>query len=69
MQGVPHIVGCYLVSGGYDYLVQFVARDVAHYQEIIETLLDTSAGIDKYFSYIAIKHIKATQRMPLELFE
>jgi DNA-binding Lrp family transcriptional regulator len=69
VQDVPYIVSCYLVSGGYDYLAQFVARDVAHYQEIVETVLDKPAGIEKYFSYIAIKHIKTTNGTPLKLFE
>jgi DNA-binding Lrp family transcriptional regulator len=69
VQDVPHIVNCYLVSGGYDYLVQFVARDVAHYQEVIEALVDKPAGIEKYFSYIAIKHIKAGRHVPLSLFD
>ncbi|MCW5745688.1 MAG: Lrp/AsnC family transcriptional regulator [Alphaproteobacteria bacterium] len=69
VQDVPHIVGCHLVSGGYDYLVQFMARDVAHYQDIIEALLDRSGSIEKYFSYIAIKHIKTRNGVPLELFE
>lgn len=69
VQDVPHILNAYLVSGGYDYLVQFMARDVAHYQEIIEDLLDRPAGIERYFSYIAIKHIKATSHVPLALFD
>ncbi|MEO1161412.1 MAG: winged helix-turn-helix transcriptional regulator [Pseudomonadota bacterium] len=48
---------CHLVSGGYDYLVKFVARSVAHYQEIIENILERNIGVDKYFSYIVIKSI------------
>lgn len=69
VQDVPHIVNCYLVSGGYDYLVQFVARDVAHYQEIVEALVDKPSGIEKYYSYIAIKHIKAAPHLPIALFD
>jgi DNA-binding Lrp family transcriptional regulator len=38
---------CHLVSGGYDYLVKFVARSVAHYQEIIENILERNIGVDK----------------------
>ena len=51
----PEIVECHLVSGGYDYLVRFIARDVGHYQEVIESILDSDFGIEKYFSYIVIK--------------
>lgn len=54
-RNIPEIVECHLVSGGYDYLVRFIARDVGHYQEVIESILDSDFGIEKYFSYIVIK--------------
>ncbi|MFK3890389.1 Lrp/AsnC family transcriptional regulator [Sphingomonas sp. NPDC079357] len=54
-RNVPEIVECHLVSGGYDYLVRFIARDVGHYQETIEAILEADFGIEKYFSYIVIK--------------
>ncbi len=49
------IVECHLVSGGYDYLLKFVTRSIAHYQTVIEAMLDRDLGIEKYFSYIVIK--------------
>ena len=57
-----------LVSGGYDYLLKFVTRNVQHYQEIIERLLELSIGIEKYFSYLVIKSIFVKQHYPLEKF-
>lgn len=54
-RNVPEIVECHLVSGGYDYLVRFIARDVGHYQQVIEQILESDFGIEKYFSYIVIK--------------
>lgn len=61
----PHVMECHLLSGGYDYLVKFVARGVAQYQEIMEELLDRNLGIDKYFSYIAIKPVVARHALPV----
>lgn len=55
IRNVDEILECHLVSGGYDYLLRFLTRGVAHYQEIIEGLLDREIGIEKYFSYIVIK--------------
>lgn len=55
MRRLDEVTECHLVSGGYDYLVKFVTRGLPHYQEIIEQLLDSNAGIAKYFSYIVIK--------------
>ena len=53
--GFEEVVECHLVSGGYDYLLKFICPSVAGYQDTIERILDTSLGIEKYFSYIVIK--------------
>ncbi|ACI51363.1 transcriptional regulator, AsnC family [Gluconacetobacter diazotrophicus PA1 5] len=55
IQKIPSVVECHLVSGGYDYLLKFMTRSVEHYQGVIEALLDSNIGIEKYFSYIVIK--------------
>lgn len=52
---IPEIVECHLVSGGFDYLAKFVVRSVAHYQDLIELILEKNIGVSKYFSYIVIK--------------
>ena len=65
----PTAVECHLISGGYDYLVKFVARGIAHYQRIIEGLLDADIGIAKYFSYIVIKSPIDGRAPPAGLFE
>ena len=52
---VDEILECHLVSGGYDYLLKFVTPGVGHYQALIEYLLESNIGIEKYFSYIVIK--------------
>jgi len=57
---------CHLVSGGYDYLLKFVARNVSHYQEIIENILDRNIGVKKYFSYIVIKSVIAKDSVPIK---
>jgi len=61
-----NVVECHLVSGGYDYLLKFVARGVSQYQEIIEDLLERNLGIDKYFSYIVIKSIIENRGVPID---
>ncbi|XYK79833.1 MAG: Lrp/AsnC family transcriptional regulator [Labrenzia sp.] len=60
-----NIVECHLLSGGYDYLLKFVARGVSQYQEIMEDLLERNLGIDKYFSYIVIKPVVEKHAIPI----
>lgn len=55
IRGYTELIECHLVSGGFDYLLKFVARSVDRYQRIIEEILDDQLGVEKYFSYIVIK--------------
>ncbi|WP_108660188.1 Lrp/AsnC family transcriptional regulator [Acuticoccus kandeliae] len=64
---VEAVTECHVVSGGYDYLLKFVARNVAHYQDIIEGLLDRNVGIEKYFSYVVIKTVIVRPGVPVGL--
>ncbi|QPC42818.1 Lrp/AsnC family transcriptional regulator [Kaustia mangrovi] len=67
---LDEIVECHLVSGSYDYLLKFVTRGIAEYQEIVERLLETNIGIEKYFSYVVIKSPFVKSHYPLpSLFE
>lgn len=63
---VDEVVECHLASGGYDYLLKFVARSVSHYQSTIEALLERDIGIEKYFSYVIIKTSFIKTHYPLE---
>ncbi|AOR76432.1 Lrp/AsnC family transcriptional regulator [Novosphingobium resinovorum] len=63
---IDEIVECHLVSGGYDYLLKFVARGVAHYQQIVEAMLEGDYGIEKYFSYVVIKSPFIKQHYPIQ---
>jgi DNA-binding Lrp family transcriptional regulator len=67
---IDEIVECHLVSGGYDYLLKFVARGVSHYQSIMEGMLESDYGIEKYFSYVVIKSPFIKHHFPIQnLFE
>ncbi|MER8953348.1 winged helix-turn-helix transcriptional regulator [Mesorhizobium sp. M0833] len=57
---------CHLVSGGYDYLLKFLTKNVALYQEIMESILSRNIGVEKYFSYIVIKTIFDRGPIPLK---
>ena len=65
IQQIPQLLNCFLVTGGYDYLAQFVARDIHDYQTTMEDVLDRDLGVEKYFSYVTIKQIKRSVGYPL----
>ena len=57
---LDEITGCWALGGGYDYLMQVVTRDVAAYQTLMDGLLESRAGVRRYFSYIVTKRVKDT---------
>lgn len=62
---MPEVLACDAVGGGIDYMLKIVARDVAHYQRLIDKLLSHEVGVDKYFTYIVTKRVKANSALPL----
>lgn len=59
------IVECYNVSGGYDYLLKIVAPTVAHFQALMEQLLDEQIGILKFSSRIVLRQPLLGRNDPL----
>ncbi|MFM0326199.1 Lrp/AsnC family transcriptional regulator [Caballeronia glebae] len=55
IRGIEEIMECHHATGGYDYLLKFVTRDIEHYHSVIEALLERDIGIDKYFSYVIVE--------------
>lgn len=63
---VDGLLECHMVSGGYDYLLRFVARSIGHYQSMMERLLErTDVGIDRFDSYIVIKSPIVKDHVPI----
>ncbi len=62
---IPEVIEAYSIGGGYDYLLKFVCADVRDYQILSEKMINSDMGIDKFFSHIVIKPVKAYQGMPL----
>ncbi|MBN9885798.1 Lrp/AsnC family transcriptional regulator [Salipiger abyssi] len=52
------VTGCWAIGGGYDYLMQVVAPDVAAFQTLMDGLLESRAGVRRYYSYIVTKPVK-----------
>lgn len=61
------IVEWYNVSGGYDYLLKIVTPGVAHFQELMERLLQEGIGIEKFTSRIVLRQSSGRRAYPLHL--
>lgn len=63
------IVDCYNVSGGYDYLLKIVAPSVAHFQALMDRLLDDNIGIEKFASRVVLRQPLGQRKYPLSIIE
>lgn len=64
---IDEIIECHLISGGYDYLLKFVTGSISEYQSIVEKMLDSDIGVDKYFSFIVMKTPFKKNHLPLNV--
>ena len=64
---IDELVECHLLSGGYDYLLKFVTKNISTYQTIISDILRINPEIKSYFSYIVIDSPISKPYVPLSV--
>ena len=64
---VPEIVECLATGGGIDYMRKVVTSNIDAYQRLIDELLTAGIGIDRYFTYVVTRSVKASSQPPVEL--
>jgi Lrp/AsnC family leucine-responsive transcriptional regulator len=57
---------CVMTTGESDYLMKIVARDLPHFQEIVQSKLLRCAAIAHMESSIVLEHLKDTTALPLD---
>ncbi|MFN3463790.1 MAG: Lrp/AsnC family transcriptional regulator [Terricaulis sp.] len=57
---------CVMTTGETDYLMKIVARDLPHFQEIVQSKLLRCAAIAHMESSIILEHLKDTTELPLD---
>ena len=65
VRDIDAIVECHATGGGIDYLLKVVVRDIDAYQRLIDGLLMADIGIDRYFTYVVTRPVKAAAQPPV----
>ena len=66
MASSPEVVGCWVVSGRYDYLVRIACPTLAHYHRLINGWLDEAAlSVEKIVTNIEMQTIKEFEGFPV----
>jgi DNA-binding Lrp family transcriptional regulator len=62
---MPEIVGCYLLTGSFDYLLQVRVSDVDAFRDFMRSRLTAIEGVIETQSSIVLQQLKATPAIPL----
>lgn len=62
---MPEIVGCYLLTGSFDYLLQVRVADVDAFRDFMRSKLTAIEGVIETQSSIVLQELKATTEIPL----
>lgn len=66
VQKLPDVTACWALGGGFDYLMQIVARDIEAYQAVMDAILDADVGLARYFTYVVTKDVKSATSLPFD---
>lgn len=64
---IPEVIEFHRMSGDVDYLLKVVVPDIDAYQRLIDRLLVADVGIDRYFTYVVTREVKAAAQPPVAL--
>ena len=68
MAATPEVVGCWVVSGRYDYLVRIACAQLTVYHRLINAWLDDATlGVEKIVTNIELQTIKEFTGFPVPL--
>lgn len=62
---LPEVVECWTISGGMDYTLRVVAKDIESYQHFLRTKLLLLPQVQEAQSHIAMSEVKSTHELPL----
>ncbi|ANP45615.1 Lrp/AsnC family transcriptional regulator [Candidatus Viadribacter manganicus] len=65
VERMDEVTLCVMTTGETDYLIKVVARDLPHFQEIVQSKLLRCAAIAHMESSIILEHLKDTTALPL----
>ncbi|MGR3322230.1 MAG: Lrp/AsnC family transcriptional regulator [Pseudooceanicola sp.] len=54
---IPEVEECYMIAGGFDYLIKVRSRDMAHFRQIMGERISTLPHVTSTSSYVAMEAV------------
>jgi len=58
--GLPEVLECHMVAGGFDYLVKVRVSDMAEYRQFLGEKLAVLPGVRQTHTYVVMEEVKST---------
>ncbi|HXH02741.1 MAG TPA: Lrp/AsnC ligand binding domain-containing protein [Candidatus Competibacteraceae bacterium] len=66
VQIIPEVMECYMVAGGFDYLLKIRIADMDSYRNVLGQMLTALPGIMQTHTYVVMENVKDTLVLPLD---
>ena len=63
---MPEVIECYTMTGGIDFMLKVVTKNIRHYEKFARTKLAPLANINQINSRVALTNVKNTTALPLD---
>ncbi len=60
VEDVPEIISCLLIAGQFDFCLQVLTRDIAHFRELLGDGISKLPGVMQTHSFAVMETVKAT---------
>jgi Lrp/AsnC family transcriptional regulator of ectoine degradation len=61
------VLECFKIGGRIDYLMRVICRDIAHYNELSDTMSRGDLGVEKFHGHVVLATDKGFGGYPLDL--
>lgn len=61
----PEVLDCFMVAGGFDYLIKVRVQDMAAYRTLLGSTLVNLPGVRETRTYSVLEEIKTTVQLPI----
>lgn len=66
VQNVPEVLECSLMSGEFNYFLKVIARNLDHFNELMQFMMEMGIGIKTFSAFVEIRNVKRTPVVPIE---
>ena len=57
VRAIPEVEECYMIAGGFDYLIKVRSRDMAHFRQVMGESLAALPNVQATSSYVAMEAV------------